>query len=149
MTSFSISLLAALSVLILVGCDSASDESCLNVTPNESYALSGTAMTMDFSPDAKTYTVRNTCDTGVMLSVVEDVRWLDVEIETFGGGGNESGMLNTDTSISVVIEVRYGSDNLQRLDQLTPGTYVAELRFEDNTNNTQIVYSVDLTINTP
>ena len=84
-----------------------------------------------------------------MLSVEEDVRWLDVEIEAFGGGGMESGTPNGNTSIDVDIEVRYGTDNPQRLNQLEADTYQAQLRFKDETNNTQITRLVDLVVNTP
>ena len=133
--------------LLLFSCDSNSDEDCLTVTPNENYVLSGTAQTTDFTPATKTYTVSNTCDSDVMLSVEEDVRWLDVDIPAFGGGGNEAGTLNADTSIEVTVEVRYGSDNPERLDQLAAGTYQADLRFLDTTNNGAIIRSVDLTVN--
>lgn len=106
-------------------------------------------MTMDFTPAAKTFTVRNTCDIDVMLSVEEDVRWLDVEIDAFGGGDLEAGMLSAAGSVEVVIEVRYGSDNIQRLDQLEAGSYSAELRFVDETNTTQVDRLVTATVNTP
>ena len=142
-------LLVSLCVLFFASCDSSSDESCLTVTPSENYVLSGTAMTTNFTPASKTYTVSNTCGTDIMLAVVEEVRWLDVEIDAFGGGGNESGTLSADTSIDVVIEVRYGTDNAERLDQLDPGSYNADLRFEDDTNNEDVSLMVNLTVNTP
>ncbi|MFK7847692.1 MAG: hypothetical protein AB8G77_20535, partial [Rhodothermales bacterium] len=134
-------------ILLLVSCDSNSDESCLTVTPDETYTLSGTAMTTDFTPAVKTYAVRNTCTLDVMLSVEEDVRWLDVEIDAFGD--NEAGTLSAGVSIDVDIEVRYGSDNIQRLDQLEAGSYSAELRFVDETNTTQVDRLVTATVNSP
>ncbi|MBX2819895.1 MAG: hypothetical protein KTR29_09455 [Rhodothermaceae bacterium] len=145
---FSFLLLIGASLLIF-SCDSNSDEDCLTVTPNENYALSGTAQMADFTPATKTYTVSNTCDSDVMLSVEEDVRWLDVDIPAFGGGGNEAGTLNADSSIEVTVEIRYGSDNPERLDQLAAGMYEADLEFIDESNNATIVRVVNLTVNSP
>ena len=105
-------------------------------------------MTTTFTPDAKTYAVRNKCSEDVRLSVEEDVRWLDVEIDAFGGE-DEFGTLSANSSVDVVIEVRYGDDNPQRLDQLASGTYTAELHFDDDTNDKRVVRSVDLTVNAP
>lgn len=146
----SLLIFAALGILFLVSCgtNATSGGTCLAVTPDEPYVLSGTAMTTAFAPNAKTYVVRNTCSEDVRLSVEEDVRWLDVEIDAFGGV-DEFGILSAGTSIDVVIEVRYGDDNPQRLDQLAPGTYEAELRFDDDTNDKRVVRSVDLTVNAP
>lgn len=140
---------AAFGTLVLAGCNPGAPpgDACLVVAPNEPYALSGTAMTMDFTPDAKTYTVRNSCDEDVTLSVEEDVRWLDVEIAAFGTA--ESGVLEAGSSVDVVVEVRYGNDNPQRLDQLAPGSYQADLRFVDDTNDGSVARSVELTVNAP
>lgn len=140
---------AAFGALVLAGCNPGTTpgDACLEVTPNERYALSGTATTMDFTPNAKTYAVRNSCDEDVALSVEEDVRWLDVEIAAFGTA--ESGVLAAGSSVDVVVEVRYGNDNPQRLDQLAPGSYRADLRFVDDTNDGSVVRSVELTVNAP
>ena len=146
MTPRSLSLFTLLSILILTGCDSNSDESCLTVTPDDRYTISGTAQTTTFTPETKTYSVRNTCTEDVMLSVEEDVRWLDVEIPAFGEI-DESGMLGAGTSIDVDIEVRYGSDNAERLNQLAAGTYGTDLRFEDDTNGDTVTRLVELTVN--
>lgn len=149
MMSRILSFLAISCMLLLIGCDSSDDISCLTVTPVEDYILSGTSFTTDFSPASKTYTVTNTCDDDVLLSVQEDVRWLDVEIAAFGGGGNEAGMLDPDTSVEVVIEVRYGTDNPERLDQLESGTYEAEIDFSDESNTNSVIRDVNLTVNAP
>ena len=142
--------LVFLSMFFLSSCDSnTSNESCLTVTPNESYTIAGSALSQDFTPAVKTYTVRNTCDTDVMISVEEDVRWLDVDIDAFGGGGNEAGLLASGITIDVDVEVRYGSDNPQRLDQLDPGMYETELSFIDETNNAQTIRPVNLTVAAP
>lgn len=133
--------------VLLVGCDSASDEDCLEVTPDEAYVLSGTAMTTNFAPASKRYTVRNSCSSDVDLSVEEDARWLDVDIA--GAGGAESGVLRGGGSINVDVGVVYGSDNPERLDQLAAGSYTAELRFVDETNDSEVVRSVQLTVNAP
>lgn len=142
-------ILTLVGALLLVSCGSnTSDKLCLTVTPNEAYRLSGTSMTTNFVPAAKTYTVRNSCSQDVQLSVEEEVRWLDVEIDAFGGV-DEFGILSANASIDVVIEVRYGSDNPQRLNQLEAGSYQAELRFDDDTNGERVVRSVNLTVNAP
>lgn len=149
MTSRFLPLVALLCPLLLVSCDSSSDEDCLSVTPNDDYILSGAAFSMNFAPASKTYTVRNTCGSDITLSVEEEVRWLDVEIDAFGGGGAESGPLAAGGSVSVAIEVRYGADNPERLDQLAAGSYTAELRFVDETNDGLAVRSVELTVSAP
>lgn len=133
--------------VLLVGCDSASDEDCLEVTPDEAFVLSGTAMTMNFAPATKTYTVRNSCDSDVDLSIEEGERWLDVNIA--GAGGAESGVLSGGGSINVSVEVVYGSDSPERLDQLAEGSYDSEVHFVDETNDSEVVRSVQLTVNAP
>ncbi len=147
MISFSRFMFAGLLTTMLIGCDSNSDEACLEVTPTEAYVLAGTAMSTSFSPDAKVYQVRNSCGEDIVLSVEEDVRWLDVEIDAFAGGTEESGALAAGARIDVRVEVRYGSDTPERLDQLDAGSYEAELRFVDETNGAHITRSVDLTVN--
>ena len=144
--SFCLTLLCALT---LFGCDSNNGDSCLTVTPNEDYFIAGTAATTTFSPASKTYTVSNMCDEEVLLSVEEDVRWLDVDIEAFGGGSNEAGLLNPGTSVDVLIEVRYGTDNPERLDQLPAGLYEADVNFEDESNRSSVTRKVNLTVNIP
>lgn len=145
MNNRSLSLLLILSVLTLAACssDNNSDGDCLSVTPNEDYVLSGTATLTDFVPASKTYTVRNNCDEDIALSIDEDVRWLDVEI---AGSGSEQGVLVAGGTITVAIEVRYGTDNPQRLDQLDPGSYDAEILFEDESNDETVTRDVDLTV---
>ena len=132
----------------LVGCDSNSDsdEDCLEVTPGDAYVLSGTAMTTNFAPASKTYTVRNTCSDSVDLSIEEDERWLDVDIVGFS---SESGELSGGGTISVELGVVYGMDNPERLDQLEAGSYASDVRFVDESNDKEIVRSVQLTVNAP
>ena len=138
-------LFAIVAVVTFAACDSGgSGELCLSVTPNESYTLSGAATTMNFAPATKTYTVQNTCGSQLTLSVEEDVRWLDVEIDAFGS--SESGSLGAGASIDVDVEVVYGDDNSERLDQLAAGSYSAEIRFEDDTNGSSVTRSVNLTV---
>lgn len=147
-SSFRLSLLlTALTVFLTASCDSNAEDSCLTVTPDEAYTLSGTAQTTNFLPATKTYTVRNTCDSNLMLSVEEEVRWLDVEIDSYGDA--EAGPLAAGANLEVRIEVRYGTDNSERLDQLAPGTYGADLRFRDTSNNTEVVQAVNLTVSMP
>lgn len=135
-----------LCALLFVSCDTNNDEdSCLTVTPDENYELSGETMTTAFTPASKTYTVSNTCSEDVLFSVEENVRWLDVEIEAFGGV-DESGTLEAGATINVDIEVRYGGDDIQRLNQLPPGIYRTELRFNDDGNDTRITHIADLTV---
>lgn len=141
-------ILVVLSAFTLVRCDSGDAASCLSVTPDESYVLAGAAQSTAFVPDSKTYTVRNTCSSEVDLVVEEDERWLDVEIAAFGGVA-ESGPLAGGASLAVVLEVRYGTDTPERLNQLAPGAYQAEIRFEDTTNDTRVVRDVELTVTAP
>lgn len=141
-------LVLAVTFTLFVGCDSGGESNnCLTVTPDESYTLAGTAMTTSFAPNSKTYVVRNNCDTSVMLSVEEDVRWLDVEIDAFGTA--ESGVLTASASVEVRVEVRYGSDNPERLDQLSPGSYTAVLRFVGESDSGLVDRTVQLTVNNP
>ena len=150
MTSRVCTALATLSVVAFAGCDSdgSSGDLCLAVTPNETYTVSGEAMSLTFTPAAKTYAVRNTCSEEVMLVVSEDKRWLDVEIAAFGGV-DESGAIAAGASIDVDIELRYGSDDPDRLNQLAPGSYSASIHFDDDTNDTRVTRSVELTVNAP
>ena len=135
-------------VLLLSSCDSNnSEDSCLNVTPDENYVLSGETMTTNFSPEVKSYMVQNTCAEDILIAVDEDVRWLDVEIDAFGGV-EESGTLAAGTTIQVDIEVRYGADNAARLNQLPPGIYRTEIRFNDTGNDTRVTQVADLTVTT-
>jgi len=139
-----------LGAFAFAGCDSdgSSGNSCLAVTPDEAYAVSGAARSQSFTPVAKTYAVRNTCSEDVMLVVTEDKRWLDVEIAAFGGV-DESGLLRAGTSIDVDIELRYGSDDPNRLNQLAPGSYSASIHFDDDTNDTRVTRSVELVVGAP
>lgn len=139
---------ALVACLFLIGCDMSDDDAnCLTVTPNESFVISGTAATTNFTPASKTYVLRNTCDMDVTVSVEEDVRWLDVEIDAFEP--EEFGVVNASTSINVEIEVRYGSDNPERLDQLAAGTYTADLRFVGESDAGRVDRTVQLTVNAP
>ncbi len=133
-------------MLLLVGCDSnESPDSCLTVTPDENYELSGETMTTNFTPASKTYTVSNTCSEDILFSVEENARWLDVEIDAFGGVA-ESGTLAAGSTIEVDIEVRYGTDDISRLNQLPPGNFRTELRFNDEANDTRISLIADLVV---
>lgn len=137
---------AAYMMLFLSACGSSSGGStCFSITPDETYIISGTAMTQAFSPDSKTYTVRNTCSADADLSVEEDVRWLDIEIAAFGA--DEFGTVPASGSVAVVIEVRYGSDLPDRLDQLPAGAYQTPVDFVDETNGGSTSRSVNLTVN--
>lgn len=129
----------------LVRCDLGDASSCLIVSPDESFVLSGTAMSTSFTPESRSYSVRNTCREQVELSVEEDVRWLDVEIAAFGGV-DEFGPLAAGESVSVDIEIRYGLDDAERLDQLSPGEYEVEIRFVDDTNETEVIRGVELMV---
>lgn len=132
-------------LIVLLACTSDNDGGCLDVTPDDEFAPAGRALTTNFSPDSISYTVENTCDLPVEFAVGEEMRWLDVEIDELGDA--ETGTLQSDATIEVVIEVRYGDDDPERLNLLAPGSYPAEVRFEDLTNDTTITRSVDLTVN--
>ncbi len=133
-------------VLLLSSCDSNnSEDSCLNVAPDENYVLSGVTMTTNFTPEVKSYMVQNTCAEDILFAVDENVRWLDVEIDEFGGV-EESGTLAAGATIQVDIEVRYGSDDPARLNQLAPGIYRTEIRFNDTGNDTRVTQVADLTV---
>ncbi len=140
-------LLVVFAMVCFAGCDSSFEEDCLMVSPQEDFSISGRSMTMNFTPESKTYAVTNSCSEDIVLSVEEEVRWLDVDIAAFGGGGNERGSLIAGTTIDVVVEVRYGSDDPERLNQLAAGNYRADLRFDDVTNDNRILRSVDVTVN--
>lgn len=140
------SVLTLFCMLLLVGCDSnESEDSCLTVTPDENFELSGETMTTNFTPEVKTYSVTNTCSEDILFSAEENVRWLDVEIEAFGGV-EESGTLAAGATLAVDIEVRYGSDDPSRLNQLAPGNYRTELRFNDEANDTRVTLLANLVV---
>lgn len=136
----------ASTILLLSACDSNNEgSSCFEVTPNESYNISGAQGTTTFTPASKAYTVRNNCSDSAELSVEEDVRWLDVDIAAFGD--NEFGTVQASSSVIVIVEVRYGSDLPDRLDQLPGGTYQTPVEFIDDTNDGSTSRSVNLTVN--
>ncbi len=141
-------ILSALALVLLARCDGGEDGAlCITVSPEEGYALSGTAGTSSFAPASMTYTVQNICSEDIELSVEENVRWLDVDIAAFGGGSSESGTVTAGQSISVIIEVRYGTDDPERLNLLAEGAYSTDVTFEDDTNDDRVTREVNLTVN--
>lgn len=135
-------------ILILAGCDSdGNGDICITVTPATDYNLTGTAGSTDFTPASMSYQVTNNCSGSIELAVDEAVRWLDVDIAAFGGGSNESGMVTAGQTIEVVIEPVYGADNPERLDQLAPGSYGADVDFNDNTSDSGVTRGVSAAVN--
>lgn len=139
-----LTIFTAFSSLALFGCDSNNTNNCLSVSPNEAYTITGNAGTMNFAPASKTFTVRNICDYDIILAVDEDERWLDVEIDAYDPA--ERGPLAASATVSVRIEVRYGSDNPERLDQLSAGDYDTDIRFIGESDNGELFRQVDLTV---
>jgi len=132
---------------LALGCSGSADEGCLSIDPSEAFVIEGSVHSIDFAPESKSYTVTNDCDTAVEIDIDDNVRWLDVEIEAFGD--EEGGTVAADDTVEVVIEVRYGTDDPSRLDQLAAGKYDGEIIFEDETNSTTVIRTADLTVSEP
>lgn len=117
------------------------------VEPGDDFLIEGNAHTRGFAPESKSYMVTNDCDAAVEIAVDDDVRWLDVEIDAFGD--EEAGTIGAGASVEVVIEVRYGADNPERLDQLPAGQYEGQVLFEDESNSTSVIRTAAVTVSEP